>query len=195
MTEDGIISGISKNQYENSPIKNFDIYEVMKAIGESASNIGIKGIQWNILKEDGVYKVKASSNRGELTLERCFYYNSDNRLEVHHELFCLERKFQGKGLSKDVLSVFYKQYKKMGVDIISVTANIDVGGYCWAKYGFFAKSKNEIIDAVCFTADDLTYSKEASEFVHNWYKIMEPNLRLHSLCTYSQSSLGEKHRF
>ena len=56
----------------------------------------------------------------------------------------------------------------MGVDYITVFANIDVGGYCWAKYGF--KAKNHFNAVSCFErlSDDLL--EKALNFIDDYYK-------------------------
>jgi hypothetical protein len=43
---------------------------------------------------------------------------------------------QGRGLGKEVLASQVALTQKLGGDHISLRANIDVGGYAWAKYGF-----------------------------------------------------------
>jgi hypothetical protein len=63
-------------------------------------------------------------------------------LEIGEEL-------QGKGLSRELLKVMYKQYKKAGVKEIVLTAKMEVGGYAWAKYGFHVP--REEIDYVEFS--------------------------------------------
>lgn len=41
-----------------------------------------------------------------------------------------------KNIGKAVLAGNIEQYKKMGIEKVRVHANIDVGGYAWAKYGY-----------------------------------------------------------
>jgi hypothetical protein len=42
----------------------------------------------------------------------------------------------GKGVGKEMLAHNVAFYQKMGLDSVEVHANIDVGGYAWAKYGY-----------------------------------------------------------
>lgn len=42
----------------------------------------------------------------------------------------------GKGVGKEMLASNVAFYQKMGLDAVEVHANIDVGGYAWAKYGY-----------------------------------------------------------
>jgi len=77
---------------------------------------------------------------------------------------------QGKGFSKGVFKSFYKQYQNAGIDKIEVHANIDVGGYTWARYGFMATKPKDV----------LTIIKKAEQMANNnlipkddYYKIQK----------------------
>ena len=52
----------------------------------------------------------------------------------------------------------------MGVRYITVDANINVGGYTWAKYGFYASNKYQAI-GVCRRK-----SKQGVEFINAYYE-------------------------
>ena len=43
---------------------------------------------------------------------------------------------QGKGHAKKILSGAIEQFEQMGIDKVHIHANIDVGGYAWARYGW-----------------------------------------------------------
>jgi 2'-5' RNA ligase len=43
---------------------------------------------------------------------------------------------EGKGIGKDMLRGNIEMYQQLGLDKVIVHANIDVGGYAWAKYGY-----------------------------------------------------------
>jgi len=91
-------------------------------------------------------------------LRRLFYVDGEGRKAVEHELFELPKELQGKGISKQVLSSLYEQYKVAGVQRIELFANMDVGGYAWARYGFCTKNRNEALSAIRFSA--LTHKQE-----------------------------------
>lgn len=59
--------------------------------------------------------------------------NGDN---AHHGLLRLDKARRGAGIAKDVLRESFRLYREIGVKTVDLTANIDVGGYAWAKYGF-----------------------------------------------------------
>jgi len=55
-------------------------------------------------------------------------------LHAEHTIF--STAVEGKGLAKQVLSQEMSAYKEIGIKDISLNANITVGGYAWAKFGF-----------------------------------------------------------
>jgi len=59
----------------------------------------------------------------------------DDRKAVS-SFFSLNRSEQNKAVGKQVLAANVAMYQKMGIETVSVHANIDVGGYAWAKYGY-----------------------------------------------------------
>lgn len=56
--------------------------------------------------------------------------------------FKLKDSETGKNVGKQVLAANIAMYQKMGIDSVEVHANIDVGGYAWAKYGY-VPTRNE----------------------------------------------------
>ena len=56
--------------------------------------------------------------------------------EASHDYLKLPSSQTGKGEAKTLLSSQVALYQKLGLDRVQVHANIDVGGYAWAKYGF-----------------------------------------------------------
>lgn len=70
------------------------------------------------------------------TVVNTYHRHKDGTLEVHHDLLELPRGVQGQGVGKELLRQELEDYQRIGVDQVSLLANIDVGGYAWAKYGF-----------------------------------------------------------
>lgn len=56
--------------------------------------------------------------------------------DAHHSIFQLEKSAQGRGISTAFLRESENLYRQMGLDRVSLNANIDVGGYAWARSGF-----------------------------------------------------------
>ena len=55
---------------------------------------------------------------------------------ANHDVFTINGEGQGGGIGKQVLKTQFDEYEKMGVAKVEVHANIDVGGYAWARFGF-----------------------------------------------------------
>lgn len=62
--------------------------------------------------------------------------NGHEGLEVHNHVFDLDRQHQGQGLAARIAQETEDVYRAEGVKTISLDANIDVGGYAWARQGF-----------------------------------------------------------
>jgi hypothetical protein len=56
--------------------------------------------------------------------------------EAESDYFKLNHRATGKDTGKALLAGNIAVYQKMGIDTVKVHANIDVGGYAWAKYGY-----------------------------------------------------------
>jgi predicted ABC-type ATPase len=50
--------------------------------------------------------------------------------------FAMDRGATGNDIGKKVLAANIAMYQKAGIEKVKVHANIDVGGYAWAKYGY-----------------------------------------------------------
>ncbi len=59
----------------------------------------------------------------------------DNQ-KAYSAYFKVEKTEQDADIGKKVLAGNVAMYEKLGITEVGVTANIDVGGYAWAKYGY-----------------------------------------------------------
>lgn len=59
-----------------------------------------------------------------------------SRGTTYHALFELDEAHQGTGFGRAFVEHSMSEYKKMGFKTTSLYANIDVGGYAWARMGF-----------------------------------------------------------
>lgn len=59
---------------------------------------------------------------------------------VEHSYLKLDPTTQGAGVVKQLFASCIPLYEKLGVTRIDVHANLDAGGYAWARYGFDTKS-------------------------------------------------------
>ena len=55
---------------------------------------------------------------------------------AHHGLLRLRHELNGSGIARDILRESFELYQRIGVKTVDLDANINVGGYAWAKYGF-----------------------------------------------------------
>lgn len=55
---------------------------------------------------------------------------------ARHDFFTLDKAHQSKGLASELGPVMEDWYRSAGVRHIDLTANVDVGGYTWAKKGY-----------------------------------------------------------
>ena len=60
----------------------------------------------------------------------------NGELRVNHHSFMINRLYQGKGIATDINEHVEKEYEKLGVHSIILNANVDIGGYTWARQGY-----------------------------------------------------------
>ncbi|UEM24372.1 hypothetical protein JL100_032635 (plasmid) [Skermanella mucosa] len=73
---------------------------------------------------------------------RSFMRENGGELVVSHNAFVINGEGQGGGIGKAVLKAQFDEYEKLGVSKVKVHANIDVGGYAWARFGFVPTQKS-----------------------------------------------------
>lgn len=155
-----------RDLYDQTDAKVFDLVEFKKRLQDTIGKYGITiyDSELTIKSEDRwSFRFQGRDENGEeFELWRQFYPNGkDSELECHHNLFKLPPQAQGKGLSREIFADLYEQYQKLGVRYVSVYANIDVGGYTWAKYGFYANNMRQALGA--------TRNSTMQDFVEDWY--------------------------
>lgn len=152
MTKRGIIyqDELSERMAEN-PFNRLDIISLDNNIQNIFAKHGITDIKLRIgIDPDG--RLDLSWDSREVQLHRTFFINSEGTKVVDHDLFTIPKQLQGKGVSKQVFNALYEQYKATGVERMDVFANIDVGGYTWARYGFCVEDRDEALSAIRFSA-------------------------------------------
>lgn len=93
----------------------------------------------SIENDHGIKRLAVAGSSSNGAVARYFDINADGRLSVEHKMFYLADEFQSQGIAKKAIKEAVATYEKMGVDRINLEANIDVGGYAWARYGFVPK--------------------------------------------------------
>lgn len=130
------------------------------------------------LTYDGEY-IDSKGNKQNPYLSRMFRMEDDKKV-VYHDVFNLPSELQSKGLSKSVFRELFKSYESMGIDRVEVLANMDVGGYCWGRYGFSAKT-SEIKDLVQRRFSEGVISQNDFEDVSEILKMSGPNIRMNEI--------------
>ncbi|HEY9304450.1 MAG TPA: hypothetical protein VIO95_09185 [Mycobacterium sp.] len=67
---------------------------------------------------------------------RSFYRDHAGYLVVHNDLLWLEAAARRRGFATALYDELERYYRRSGVDVITVHAALDDGGYSWAQYGF-----------------------------------------------------------
>lgn len=78
-----------------------------------------------------------------LALSRIFFWQKEG-LMVRHDYFRLPASSRNKGIAKKIFQASLQQYINMNVKKILVHADLDDGGYLWARNYFAAINRNEI---------------------------------------------------
>jgi 8-oxo-dGTP pyrophosphatase MutT (NUDIX family) len=68
------------------------------------------------------------------TVSRQFYLGTDNY--AYHAFLQIDRAAQGSGFAEIFNANLFDWYRRSGITKVKVHANIDVGGYTWARQGF-----------------------------------------------------------
>ncbi|MCD8208338.1 MAG: hypothetical protein LUD72_10410, partial [Bacteroidales bacterium] len=156
--------------YKQGIAGKFDFAGVKEDITKLAKLYGIDITDCRIDIESSNRFNVVYSGKGFL-LERSFYTDAkdDYKLKVTHKYLTLATEYQGKGISKGVIRSLYGRYVDMGVEEINVCANIDVGGYTWARYGFSA-SRTEIAELISSTNRLSDSARQNTlDFIKNYY--------------------------
>lgn len=160
----------------NKILRGFDLPSFDAELTEIAAE---KGFTWETKSysadERRVYFEYSGQYQNDwITLIRSFSIK-DGKKVVDHDLFMMPSSLQGSGLSKQIFRRLYRQYQNAGVQRINVHANIDVGGYAWAKYGFSMIRKGDV-EALKTAAKIKLSAKKYKDFmeVYDLYKDIVP---------------------
>lgn len=147
-----------------------------------AANIDITKMRIDALH--GNLKIRVTGQLADKTLEesarrfaleRTFYLNAQGERVVSHDYFKVPASLQGAGLSKKIFTTYYEEYKAAGIELIEVGANLNVGGYTWAKYGFSAANEAEVNGVLAnLTKGSATFAATKAEMqkvVTSFYKV------------------------
>ena len=170
------------DKYNNSALQGFNMQrfdKLMEEIGDEYQ------IFWSgkyvSFYENGnaTFTYKGLVDGEDVELVRSFIYDGNKKI-VSHDIFELPDALQGKGISKRIFKDLFSEYESMGIDRVEVLANMDVGGYCWGRYGFSAKT-SEIKDLVQRRFSEGVISQNDFEEVSEILKMSGPNIRMNEI--------------
>ena len=138
--------------------------------GEDGAEYGNVQIDGRILagdKEIGRFVSYVKPERPEIDggvhREGTGFAGQDGSLaEVSHAFSEFDSGSQGSGFSREFYGKAEVEYKKAGYHQVELTANIDVGGYCWARQGYkpTPKATAELHDRITERRSKNRYSPE-----------------------------------
>jgi hypothetical protein len=142
-------------RYNNSAMKGFDIVQfdmdLTRLLETHNIKINEKKLSWNYSDMANLFgqkgltgnlKLRYRGTKGDelFAMTRTFNLDGDAH-SVIHELLTIPRSIRAKGVAKEILNLSYGYYRKIGIERIELFANLDVGGYSWAKAGFNTTKK------------------------------------------------------
>lgn len=137
MQEMGTDGAFDTETYKTLAKINFK--EMIDGLKNEISGAGLRCTKSNIAIHisAGGGDMTLNVNTDDSKLEMTRNFNIANK-SVYHALFKMDASSRGDSLGKKCFQQLYKQYKAAGIKKISVSANINVGCYAWAAYGFTA---------------------------------------------------------
>ena len=176
---DGISYDTTTAQRAASTIEN-----VVAHYGLNATSHTNEGTLWAVLLDS------TGKRAGHITTQ----YKDDTAI---HDEIIFNPEHQGKGMGTELQMALEALYRARGIPAIELTANIDVGGYTWAKLGYEFKN---MLDAMTIlrkaermvAADTMEERQRALEEAQQDLKIWEMDpYRNENLREYVHGSLEE----
>lgn len=97
------------------------------------------------------------------------------KIEVEHSLFFIDKAYEGTGFGSRFVRHCQEKYMKYGVSKINLWANLDVGGYAWARMGFDFTDKhkvnelyNKLVGTWVHYYPNASTAPAISNFNHSW---------------------------
>lgn len=129
----------TSNIINEGVLKGIDITKLDKALCKVMEG-DIKKAFTLSTKEEAVLLYKSSN----VTINLRFMYEDGRKTLCLEKVFVKENQ-QKKGISKSILNELYAQSKSMATDRIKLCADNKLGGYVWAKFGFYCKDRSELV--------------------------------------------------
>ena len=158
-----------------SPIKGFDLLKfdrdietILDVNGVSIEDCGL------VFTEEGNVELSyfGTSEKGNTFEMRRVFKEIDGKIVIDHELLNIPEELQEKGIAKMLFKPMLHQYLGMGADEIELVANMDIGGYAWARYGFSTRNYFKANELFLFTGASKEVQKMAQDFIEKFYETL-----------------------
>ena len=158
----------ARGNYEifQSKAKGFNFGAMFSELENQLVAADIKNVSKTVMFNSKGFDFKLVARNFEMTRKVTY---ADNFNKVYHAYLRVPEKAQGKGLTKKMFQILFDQYENGNIKEINVTANINIGGYAWARYGFSATNRTEVLEIIKNSSNG-TWKKKALEKVNKFYK-------------------------
>jgi len=99
--------------------------------------------------------IRDAGGRQVGTFSRQIHRNPDGTMTVYHAFLQIDGSTQGNGFSNAFNGHLIRWYRDSGVKAVTVHANIDVGGYTWASFGYNFADEGEAVEMIDHFRDAL----------------------------------------
>lgn len=130
------------SETDNPPDLPFDNVRQLREIfrGEFKGGFSTKVTELDWARGNSRFRVqgKVLNKKGEEVgdFTRVFKIKSNGTFAVEHEYLLLDEAVQGQGFAQEFNKRAFEGYRRMGVQQVELQADIDVGGYAWARAGY-----------------------------------------------------------
>lgn len=185
---------IDVDKYNTSVMKRFNIRKFDKELEElfDKNEIYIDTKRLTIFPNGNTSLVyEGVSPKGEeFYMKRSFRKDESNQMYVYHDTLYVPLEIQGKGFAKKLLATSYKHYKESSIKYITLKANIDVGGYAWARYGF-STDIEDVMAAINHHEGLQSLKNKAIDVFEKWKK-SHKNAKLFPMNEIAKQDYGKK---
>lgn len=144
-------NAIDVMKYNSSSVKGFDIIALDRDLEKEFDKAGIYIKKKRLfIFPNGNASLSYEGENGkneEFYMKRSFRRGDDGAIYVYHDSLFIPESLQSKGFGKEIFKSLYRQYKRANVQYVALKANLDVGGYAWARYGFSANVE-DVLQAI-----------------------------------------------
>jgi hypothetical protein len=146
--QDGLGQGLARQKFEELFGRGATVEDAFRNLAVPVPN----GSLWNVRATPSYhgngFSISGQADGARIT--RSFTWDANGHITVDHDYFQIRDDLQKSNFSKRQLHKQFRFYAENGINTVKVHANIDVGGYAWARAGFTpsAGSVSELRDWV-----------------------------------------------